>query len=86
MSKHEQGSHSMHSESITAVPEPLHITNEELYERVARKAYELYQQRGEIAGHDLNDWFTAERLVRAELLHGSALAAEEGALVEEEIE
>ena len=86
MSTHERESRSMHSESTTMIPEPLHITDEELYERVARKAYELYQQRGEISGHDLNDWFTAERLVRAELLHGSALAAEEGALVEEETE
>jgi hypothetical protein len=76
----------MHAASTTTIPEPLHITDEELYERVARKAYELYQQRGEIAEHDLNDWFTAERLVRAELLHGSARAVEEGALVEEETE
>jgi hypothetical protein len=49
---------------------PLTISDEELYQRVARKAYELYQQRGEEAGHDLEDWLTAERLVRDELLHG----------------
>jgi hypothetical protein len=49
---------------------PLTISDEELYQRVARKAYELYQQRGEKAGHDLEDWLTAERLVRDELLHG----------------
>jgi len=30
----------------------------------------LYQQRGEEHGHDLEDWFTAERLVKEELLHG----------------
>jgi predicted transcriptional regulator len=84
MSKYEQGLRSMHAGSPTTIPEPLTITDEELYERVARKAYELYRQRGEIAGHDLNDWLTAERLVRAELVHGSALAAEEGALTEEE--
>jgi hypothetical protein len=48
----------------------LHLTNEQLYERVARKAYELYQQRGEDPGHALEDWVTAERLVRAELQHG----------------
>jgi len=48
----------------------LHLTNEQLYERVARKAYELYQQHGEDPGHALEDWVTAERLVRAELQHG----------------
>jgi hypothetical protein len=49
---------------------PLVLSDEELYERVARKAYELYQQRGEEHGHDLDDWATAERLVQEELLHG----------------
>lgn len=48
----------------------LTISDDELYERVARKAYELYQQRGEEHGHDLEDWLTAERLVQQELLHG----------------
>jgi hypothetical protein len=41
-----------------------------LYERVAHKAYELYQQRGEAPGDDLADWLLAERLVQEELLHG----------------
>jgi len=53
-----------------AQPPRLTISNEELYERVARKAYELYEQRGEQHGHDLDDWLTAECLVQAELLHG----------------
>lgn len=52
---------------------PLVISDEELYERVARKAYELYQQRGEEWGHEIDDWLTAERLVKAELLHGLVL-------------
>jgi len=49
---------------------PLTVSDEDLYERVARKAYELYQQRGEEPGHNLEDWLTAERLVKEELLHG----------------
>jgi hypothetical protein len=48
------------------------ISDQELYERVARKAYELYQQRGEAPGDDLADWLLAERLVQEELLHGPA--------------
>ncbi|HEV8717869.1 MAG TPA: DUF2934 domain-containing protein [Candidatus Binatia bacterium] len=46
------------------------ISDQELYERVAHKAYELYQQRGEAPGDDLADWLLAERLVQEELLHG----------------
>jgi hypothetical protein len=50
-------------------PQP-RISDQELYERVARKAYELYQQRGEAPGDDFADWLLAERLVREELRHG----------------
>jgi hypothetical protein len=46
------------------------ISDQELYERIADKAYELYQQRGEVPGHDLDDWLVAERDVHDELLHG----------------
>ena len=49
---------------------PLTLNDDELYARVALKAYELYQERGEDPGHDLDDWLTAERLVKAALLHG----------------
>ncbi len=53
-----------------AQPQRLTISDEELYDQVARKAYKLYEQRGEAHGHDLDDWLTAERLVQEELLHG----------------
>ena len=56
--------------SEPALPPPLTIRDEELYLQVATKAYELYQQRGEEHGHDWEDWFTAERMVKDELLHG----------------
>ncbi len=46
------------------------ISDEELYERVARKAYELFQQRGEVPGHEVDDWLVAEQMVKEELLHG----------------
>jgi len=49
---------------------PLTISDEELYERVAQRAYQLYQERGEEPGDDLADWLTAEQLVKAELRHG----------------
>ena len=56
--------------SRNAQPPRLILSDEELYDRVARKAYKLYQQRGEDHGHNLADWLTAERLVQEELLHG----------------
>lgn len=56
--------------SRNAQPPRLTLSDEELYERVARRAYELYQQRGEEHGHDLEDWLTAEQIVQEELLHG----------------
>lgn len=38
-----------------------------LHERIAEKAYDLYQKRGQIHGHNLEDWLNAERMVLAEL-------------------
>lgn len=34
-------------------------------EAVAKKAYELYQLRGQSAGDDQADWFEAERIISA---------------------
>jgi hypothetical protein len=55
--------------NIPARPARLSLTKEDRYERVARKAYELYQQRGEQPGYDLDDWLLAERLVEEDLRH-----------------
>jgi hypothetical protein len=30
---------------------------------IAAKAYELFEQRGRVSGHDLDDWLEAEALV-----------------------
>ena len=40
------------------------ISTEDLNKLVAKKAYELYEKRGRKAGHSLNDWLEAERIVR----------------------
>jgi hypothetical protein len=42
---------------------PRVMSAEERYQRIANIAYGLYQQRGEVHGHDVDDWLTAERLV-----------------------
>lgn len=40
---------------------------DELLERINRRAFELYQLRGEAHGHDTEDWLEAERQVRLEM-------------------
>jgi Protein of unknown function (DUF2934) len=42
----------------------------ELDERIRRRAYELYEQRGRTDGSDLEDWVQAE----AEVLGGNDMA------------
>ncbi len=36
-----------------------------LYERIAQRAYELYEQRGGQEGSELEDWLQAEREIRS---------------------
>lgn len=36
-------------------------------ERIAKKAYDLYEQRGRQAERDVEDWLKAEELVRKEM-------------------
>ena len=33
-------------------------------EEIERMAYDLYEQRGRIDGHDWEDWLEAERIIR----------------------
>ena len=40
-----------------------------LHDRVSRLAYQFYLRRGKVAGHDLDDWFAAERVVLSRLAH-----------------
>ncbi len=43
------------------------VMDEKLRQQIAVKAYELHERRGRVHGHDLQDWFEAERLVLTEL-------------------
>jgi len=49
-----------------AVPVQL-SSADEFREQVARKAYQLFEQRGATHGQDLEDWFAAERLLQETL-------------------
>jgi hypothetical protein len=42
-------------------PESIPFLLEEVRDRVARRAYENFVDRGAVHGHDLNDWLDAER-------------------------
>lgn len=38
-----------------------------IHQRIEKKAYELFEQRGYSHGNDVNDWLEAERIVNQEL-------------------
>ena len=40
-------------------------------EEIARVAYELFERRGGVHGHDLEDWLEAERIVRQRRSNGN---------------
>ena len=46
----------------TGLAEPIN-TPGSLQEEIERMAYDLYEQRGRIDGHDWEDWLEAERIV-----------------------
>ena len=48
-------------------PESMQKYSDEMRERIAQKAYELYEKRGRQAERDVEDWLTAEELVRKEM-------------------
>lgn len=39
----------------------------DLYDRIAKRAYELYAERGYQHGYDLDDWLKAEREIQEQL-------------------
>jgi hypothetical protein len=47
---------------ISTSPTPLKPTNQtiELQEKIRRRAYDLYEQRGRTDGHNVDDWVQAE--------------------------
>lgn len=40
----------------------------EYAQRIEKKAYELYERRGRLDGHDLDDWFEAQKIVETEMI------------------
>ncbi|MDP3597954.1 MAG: DUF2934 domain-containing protein [Nitrospirota bacterium] len=58
----------------TVPPNPAFMQkySDEVRERIAKKAYELYEQRGRHDGRELEDWLEAEELVRKEMVAACA--------------
>jgi hypothetical protein len=56
-----QGLRGFESESRELLAQSLDAAD--LHRRIAKVAYELYLGRGGAHGHDLDDWFVAERIV-----------------------
>jgi Protein of unknown function (DUF2934) len=53
--------------SLSPEPESMQKYSDEVRERIAKKAYTLYEQRGRQAQRDVEDWLKAEELVRKEM-------------------
>lgn len=51
-------------ESLNHPQEPPDMSHNGKRDLVAMKAYEMYEQRGRIDGHDLEDWLMAEAIVK----------------------
>ena len=49
---------------LSPEPESMQKYSDEVRERIAKKAYELYEQRGRQAELHVEDWLEAEELVR----------------------
>ena len=54
-------------QNLSPEPESMQKYSDEVRERIAKKAYELYEHRGRQAEHDVEDWLKAEELVRKEM-------------------
>jgi Protein of unknown function (DUF2934) len=48
-------------------PESMQKYSDAVRERIAKKAYELYEQRGRQAERHVEDWLKAEELIRKEM-------------------
>jgi hypothetical protein len=43
------------------------MSKDDLNALIAKKAYELYEKRGRKAGHTMDDWLEAERIIKGKL-------------------
>lgn len=53
--------------NLSPEPESMQTYSDEVRERIAKKTYELYEQRGRQGERDVEDWLKAEELVRKKM-------------------
>ena len=51
---------------LAASPQSIELPDG-MWERISKKAFELWQERGYRDGHDLEDWLDAETIVMEEI-------------------
>jgi hypothetical protein len=51
---------------LAASPQPIELPDS-MTERISKKAFELWQDRGYRDGHDLEDWLDAKAIVMEEI-------------------
>jgi len=64
--KHPDAQHAV-ERNLSPEPESMQKYSDEVRELIAKKAYELYEQRGRQGERDVEDWLKAEELVRKEM-------------------
>ena len=67
MKTQKPGDERLEERTLSPEPESMQKYSDEVRERIAKKAYELYEQRGRQAERDVEDWLKAEELVRKDM-------------------
>ena len=67
MTSHNSDTTQRGERNLSPEPESMQKYSAEVRERIAKKAYELYEQRGRQAERHVEDWLEAEELVRKEM-------------------
>jgi len=57
----------LEKQTLSPEPESMQKYSDEVRERIAQKAYELYEQRGRESERHVEDWLKAEELVRKQM-------------------
>ena len=67
MKKRNSDAQPVKERNLSPEPQSMQKYSDEVRARIAKKAYELYEQRGRQAKRDVEDWLKAEELVRKEM-------------------
>lgn len=57
----------LNEQDLSPEPESMQKYTNELRERIAKKAYELYERRGRQPERHVEDWLKAEEIIRKEI-------------------